>query len=171
MILAKLLFWIRMRWGWLPKPPHKPVLPYAKIQTVGLLLDDNIHNAADLLDKLQADGKSVHTLRYFPPAMTKALPQLTANEQRHSFSAQALNSWGLLNNGAIQHFLAEEYDLLINTSLKTCLYLEQIHLRAQARLKIGICPQKLLKPGYQLLVRSKQQQKGLAYAYQYLQHL
>ena len=161
-----------MRWEWLPKGKcYGAAQSYAKARTVGLLLNEKNRSVQELVQRLLEDGKDVHTLYYVSAADKQTLGRSTALEQRRSFSEKALSSCGLLRGAAIQRFLNQEYDLLINTSLSPCPYLEQIRSRSNACLKVGLCSIKAEKTGYQLLIRSDQQAAGLACVYSYLQRL
>ena len=171
-MLARLMFSIRMRREWLPKGKYcGAAQSYTQIRTVGLLLGEDTRTVQELIRRLTQDGKHIRTLHYISSSATRTLDHRTAAEQQRSFSANSLSTWGLLQGQAVRQFLNQEYDLLINTSLLPCPYLEQIRRRSSARLKVGLYDSKAEKIGYQLLIRSKQQSEGLACAYTYLQYL
>ena len=171
-MFARLMFSMRMRWGWLPKgKPYEVVKAYTQMCTVGLLLGEDTRTVQELMRRLAQDGKHVRTLHYISSSAARVVDRRTVAEQRRSFSTKSLSTWGLLQGKAVREFLDQEYDLLINTSLSNCPYLEQVLRRSSARLKVGLCEAKAELKGYQLIVRSKHQAEGLSCAYAYLQHL
>ena len=170
MLWKKFLFQARMRWGLIRKAKPRPVLPYAEVKTIGILLGQDVPAAKELIDSLKKDGKQLHTLRYLTPSQANALPSWSIGEQRRSFSSKALSNWGLLTNQAIQNFLSHEYDILINTSLQRCPYLEQVQLRCNTRMKASICEKTTQMQNYHLLIQSNEHKQGISCMYAYIKH-
>ena len=169
---AQLLFKLRMRWMWLPRPLGGSPLAYSEIRNVGILSQQSTQREELLLNQLVKDGKSIRKLCYSSERPRGNEKKTSPQQQSLSFSSQDINAWGLVDNPAVQLFLSDKYDLLINTDALSCPYLEQVQLRSKARLKAGLCSEtSATKPGYQLLIRAKAHEKGATQLYTYLQHI
>ncbi len=113
----------------------RKVLEYDQIKSMAFLVDGSnplaLRELLNKLSKFEKEGKKVTYLGY-----VKKLPPFE-NEDIYWITRKDLNWIGIPTTKKIKHFIEKEFDVLINTSMKTIRPLEYVSIYSKAGLRIG----------------------------------
>ena len=156
-----LLCHLRFKWGLFSR--QKRALPCAYTTARHVAIVSNTYPpdvVLRFLESLKQENKEVHVIFY--PSN-----KLSTHESFVYFSEKSLSFWGVLHSEAIDKFIAQEYDIMINTSQESSILIEQLCYRINAKLKATICTG-TSDTDYDLLVREAEIGKSLDVLQKYL---
>lgn len=117
------------------EPQERKTLLYNHIKTMAFLVDGSdpiaLRELMNYLHKFIDEGKKISFIGY-----VKKLPPFE-DEEIIWITKKDMNWIGIPKLNKIKHFLEKEFDVLINTSLKTNRPLEYISTYSKAALRIG----------------------------------
>lgn len=113
----------------------RKILEYDRIKTMAFLVDGSdplaLRELLNNLHRFEKDGKKISYLGY-----VKKLPPFE-NEEIFWITRKDLNWIGIPTTKKIKHFIEREFDVIINTSMKTIRPLEYVSTYSKAGLRIG----------------------------------
>lgn len=113
---------------------ERTAIPYDKIKTMAFLVDGSdpiaLRELLNYLHRYADEGKKITIFGY-----VKKLPPF--EEEIIWITAKDKNWIGIPKMFRIKHFIEREFDVLINTSMKTNRPLEYVSTYSKAKLRIG----------------------------------
>jgi len=134
-----------------PQPPPRGAASLDSARKVGIAFDasepGNYVAVNHYALKLREQGKKVELLGYYSHRHIDGIPVFPY------FNRKELNWYGKPKSNTVEHFMNNDYDILINAYTEECLPLEYVSTCSKSKMRVGLyddeklhCSDVLIKP-------------------------